>query len=92
MIFRIHGMPEKKIWMCSKEPLEKQAALMQKLSEKINFMIGLCIGELAALRWTDWMDRNDLHIIREEIRKYTIGSIKLYKKHCLKLTKLFNRP
>ncbi len=38
------------------------------LAVKLNFMIGLRVGELVALRWTDWTDMNHLHIMREEVR------------------------
>ncbi len=38
------------------------------LAVKLNFMIGLRVGELVALRWSDWTDINHLHIMREEIR------------------------
>lgn len=44
------------------------------LAVKLNFMIGLRVGELVALRWTDWTDINHLHIVREEIRNQETGS------------------
>ena len=44
------------------------------LAVKLNFMIGLRVGELVALRWSDWTDINHLHIMREEIRNQDTGS------------------
>lgn len=37
---------------------------------KLNFAIGLRIGELTALRWEDYSE-NHLHIVREEVRDQT---------------------
>lgn len=39
------------------------------LAVRINFYLGLRVGELVALRWEDWEDETTLHIIREEIRE-----------------------
>jgi len=41
------------------------------LAVKINFLLGLRVGELVALRWDDQCDQNHLHIVREEIRDQT---------------------
>lgn len=44
------------------------------LAVKINFLLGLRVGELVALKWSDWCDENHLHIVREEIRNQTDNS------------------
>ena len=41
------------------------------LAVKLNFLLGLRVGELVALKWTDWCDFNHLHIVREEVRDQT---------------------
>lgn len=38
------------------------------LAIKLNFMLGLRVGELVALKWDDYCNINHLHIIREEVR------------------------
>lgn len=38
------------------------------LAVKLNFLLGLRVGELAALKWDDLSDERHLHIVREEIR------------------------
>lgn len=38
------------------------------LAVKINFLLGLRVGELVALKWEDCQDTSHLHIVREEIR------------------------
>lgn len=38
------------------------------LAVKLNFLIGLRVGELVSLKWEDHCDINHLHIVREEIR------------------------
>ena len=38
------------------------------LAVKINFLLGLRVGELVALKWEDCQDPAHLHIVREEIR------------------------
>lgn len=38
------------------------------LAVRLNFLLGLRVGELVALRWTDWEDITHLHIVREEVR------------------------
>ncbi len=44
------------------------------LAVKIDFLLGLRVGELVALKWEDWCDTNHLHIIREEVRDQTDNS------------------
>lgn len=42
------------------------------MAVKLNFLIGLRVGELVALRWEDIVDKTHLHIVREETRnQYT---------------------
>lgn len=43
------------------------------LAVKLNFLIGLRIGELVSLRWSD-IEGNHLHIMREEIRNQTTNT------------------
>lgn len=38
------------------------------LAVKFNFMLGLRVGELVSLRWSDIVDSNKIHICREEIK------------------------
>ena len=38
------------------------------LAVKLNFLLGLRVGELVALKWDDYININHLHIIREEVR------------------------
>lgn len=38
------------------------------LAVKLNFLLGLRVGELVALKWEDLSDENHLHIVREEVR------------------------
>ncbi len=44
------------------------------LAVKVNFLLGLRVGELVALKWSDWCDESHLHIVREEIRDQTDNS------------------
>lgn len=44
------------------------------LAVKLNFLLGLRVGELVALKWSDLCDDNHLHIVREEIRDQTANS------------------
>lgn len=42
------------------------------MAVKLNFLLGLRVGELVALRWEDITDKTHLHIVREETRnQYT---------------------
>lgn len=41
------------------------------LAVKLNFFIGLRVGELVALKWEDCYNDRNLHIIREEVRDQT---------------------
>ena len=45
------------------------------LAVKLNFLLGLRVGELVALKWSDWCDDSHLHIVREEIRNQVDNSI-----------------
>ena len=38
------------------------------LAVKINFLLGLRVGELVALKWEDCTEQSHLHVVREEIR------------------------
>lgn len=38
------------------------------LAVKINFLLGLRVGELVALKWEDCKEQSHIHIVREEIR------------------------
>lgn len=38
------------------------------LAVKLNFLLGLRIGELVALKWCDLVDSYHLHIVREEVK------------------------
>lgn len=38
------------------------------LAVKINFLLGLRVGELVALKWEDCKDLSHLHVVREEVR------------------------
>ncbi len=38
------------------------------LAVKLNFLLGLRVGELVALKWEDHCNINHLHIVREEVR------------------------
>ncbi|WP_101876546.1 tyrosine-type recombinase/integrase [Lachnoclostridium edouardi] len=38
------------------------------LTVKLNFLLGLRVGELVALKWEDYCNINHLHIVREEVR------------------------
>lgn len=45
------------------------------LAVKINFLLGLRVGELVALKWEDYSDKKHLHIVREEIRNQDTNEI-----------------
>ena len=38
------------------------------LAVKLNFLLGLRVGELVALKWEDCKEQSHIHIVREEIR------------------------
>ena len=38
------------------------------LAAKLNFLLGLRVGELVALKWDDYCNIDHLHIVREEVR------------------------
>ena len=38
------------------------------LAVKLNFLLGLRVGELGALKWEDCKEQSHIHIVREEIR------------------------
>lgn len=54
--------------------LYEEASDTSYLAVKLNFLLGLRVGELVALKWDDWCDTNHLHIVREEIRDQTNNS------------------
>lgn len=41
------------------------------LAVKLNFLVGLRVGELVALKWKDISEEKHLHIVREEVRDQT---------------------
>ena len=41
------------------------------LAVRLNFMLGLRVGELVALRWEDIGEEHHIHIVREEVRDQT---------------------
>lgn len=47
------------------------------LAVKVNFLLGLRVGELVALKWCDLCDSSQLHIVREEVRDQTDNSYKV---------------
>lgn len=47
------------------------------LAVKLNFLLGLRVGELVALKWDDLEDTTQLHIIREEVRDQTTNKIEI---------------
>lgn len=38
------------------------------LAVKLNFMLGLRVGELVSIKWEDMTELNHIHIVREEVR------------------------
>ena len=46
------------------------------LAVKLNFLLGLRVGELVALKWDDVVD-NKLHVVREEVRDQTTNSLQV---------------
>lgn len=47
------------------------------LAVKVNFLLGLRVGELVALKWNDLCHENHLHIVREEIRNQETNTIEV---------------
>jgi len=43
------------------------------LAVKLNFLIGLRVGELTALKWVDQVSQDHLHIVREETRNQVVN-------------------
>ncbi|MCM1302887.1 MAG: tyrosine-type recombinase/integrase [Lachnospiraceae bacterium] len=41
------------------------------LAVRVNFLLGLRVGELTALKWSDWQGGKSLHVVREEVRDQT---------------------
>ena len=59
-----------------REYLEEQFAETSDtifLAIELNFLIGLRVGDLVALRWSDWVDMRHLHIQREEVHNQDNG-------------------
>lgn len=44
---------------------------------RLNFFLGLRVGELVALKWEDLCDDNHLHIVREEIRNQDTNAVEV---------------
>ena len=47
------------------------------MAVKLNFLMGLRVGELVALKWTDYEDLTQLHIVREEIRNQETNQVEI---------------
>ena len=47
------------------------------MAVKLNFLMGLRVGELVAIKWTDICDENQLHIVREEIHVQENGALEV---------------
>lgn len=47
------------------------------LAVKLNFLLGLRVGELVALKWEDRCNTNHLHIVREEVRDQTTNKVEI---------------
>lgn len=47
------------------------------LAVKLNFLLGLRVGELVALKWTDHETLTQLHIVREEIRNQETNQVEI---------------
>ncbi len=47
------------------------------LAVKVNFLLGLRVGELVSLKWCDLCDNSHLHIVREEVRDQTDNNYKV---------------
>lgn len=46
------------------------------LAVKLNFLLGLRVGELVALKWND-IEESKLHVVREEVRDQTTNTIQI---------------
>lgn len=44
------------------------------IAVRLNFLLGLRVGELVALKWEDLNDEHHIHIVREEIRNQDTGT------------------
>lgn len=47
------------------------------LAVKVNFLLGLRVGELVALKWSDLCDANHVHVVREEVRNQETNTIEV---------------
>ena len=47
------------------------------LAVRLNFMLGLRVGELVSLKWEDICDDKHIHIVREEIRNQATGNLEV---------------
>ncbi|MBR6149440.1 MAG: tyrosine-type recombinase/integrase [Lachnospiraceae bacterium] len=47
------------------------------MAVKINFLLGLRVGELVALKWDDICDDKHIHIVREEVRDQGKGEVEV---------------
>ena len=47
------------------------------MAVRLNFLIGLRVGELTALRWEDYDSICRLHVVREEIRNQITGKLEI---------------
>lgn len=47
------------------------------LAVKVNFLLGLRVGELVALKWDDICDEQNLHIVREEVKNQVTGQFEV---------------
>ena len=47
------------------------------LAVKLNFLLGLRVGELVALKWEDYCNVDHLHIVREEVRNQVTNTYKI---------------
>lgn len=56
------------------ERLYSETSDTSYLAVRLNFLLGLRVGELVALKWEDWCDETHLHIVREEVRDQTDNS------------------
>lgn len=45
------------------------------MAVRINFFMGLRVGELVALKWEDFYEGNQIHVVREEVRDQTANKV-----------------